>query len=126
MHSFIELSESLLVRFTQIDYSREMALLAVTEEKGKEIELGVARYSINPDSESCEFALVVADNMRGKGLGNKLMTGLMDAARLNGLKSIEGEVLKNNTNMLKLMKLLDFKVENSSKDDKLKFVRKIL
>jgi acetyltransferase len=126
MNSVQELSESMLVRFTQIDYSREMALLAVTEEQDKEIELGVTRFAINPDGESCEFALVVADCMRGKGLGNKLMTALMDAARSKGLKSMEGEVLKDNASMLKLMKRLGFSVETSTEDDGIKIVRKVL
>ena len=126
MNSMQELSESMLVRFTQIDYSREMALIAVTMEHDKEIELGVTRYAINPDGESCEFALVVADNMRGKGLGNKLMVALMDAARSKGLKIIEGEVLNNNASMLKLMHRLGFSVEVSQDDDSIKKVRKVL
>lgn len=126
MNSVQELSESMLVRFTQIDYSREMALLAVTEAHGKELELGVTRFAINPDGESCEFALVVADNMRGKGLGHKLMTALMDAARSKGMKVMEGEVLNNNASMLKLMKRLDFSIEASAEDDSVKKVRKVL
>jgi len=126
MNSMQELSESMLVRFTQIDYSREMALIAVTMEHNKEVELGVTRYAINPDGESCEFALVVADNMRGKGLGNKLMVALMDAARAKGLKIIEGEVLNNNASMLKLMHRLGFSVEASLDDDSIKKVRKVL
>ncbi|MDO9365433.1 MAG: bifunctional acetate--CoA ligase family protein/GNAT family N-acetyltransferase [Methylotenera sp.] len=126
MNSVQELSESMLVRFTQIDYSREMALLAVTDIKGKEVELGVARFAINPDAESCEFALVVADSMHGKGLGNKLMIALMDAARSKGLKSIEGEVLKDNASMLKLMTRLGFSIEKSTEDDSIKSVRKWL
>ncbi len=126
MNSVQELSESMLVRFTQIDYSREMALLAVTDEQDKEVELGVARFAINPDAESCEFALVVADSMHGKGLGSKLMIALMDAARSKGLKSMEGEVLKDNASMLKLMRRLGFSVETSTEDDGIKSVCKIL
>jgi len=126
MNSVQELSESMLVRFTQIDYSREMALIAVKEEHDKEIELGVTRYAINPDGESCEFALVVADSMRGRGLGHKLMIALMDTARSKGLKSMEGEVLNSNTSMLKLMKRLDFTIETNPEDDSIKTVRKVL
>jgi len=126
MSSVQELSESMLVRFTQIDYSREMALIAVKEEHDKEIELGVTRYAINPDGESCEFALVVADSMRGRGLGHKLMIALMDTARSKGLKSMEGEVLNSNTSMLKLMKHLDFTIETNPEDDSIKTVRKVL
>ncbi len=126
MDSVQELTATMLVRFTQIDYSREMALIAVTYSHGKEVELGVTRFAINPDGESCEFALVVADNMSGKGLGQKLMAALMDAARSKGLKVMEGEVLKNNRNMLKLVTRLGFSIETSPEDDSIKCVRKEL
>jgi len=126
MRSVQELTPDMLARFTQIDYSREMALLAVTGSHGKEVELGVTRFAINPDGESCEFALVVADSMRGKGLGQKLMTALMDAARSKGLKIMEGEVLTNNRSMLKLMTRLGFNIETSPEDDGIKNVRKVL
>jgi len=116
MNSVQELTENMLARLTQLDYSREMALLAVTREKGEEVELGVARYAINPDGDTCEFALVVADNMQGKGLGQKLMVSLMEAARLKGLKAIEGEVLGNNHNMLKLMNRMGFATRVSEED----------
>jgi acetyltransferase len=103
----------MLVRFTQIDYDREMALIAVTHfenEQGEatEVEIGVARYAINPDGESCEFALVISDKWQHRGIANKLMTALMDTARSRGLKVIQGEVLSNNHNMLKLMSKLGF------------------
>lgn len=126
MNSVQELSQAMLVRFTQIDYSREMALIAVTEEHGKEIEIGVARFATNPDGESCEFALAISDNMHGKGLGQKLMTALMDAARSKGLKAIEGDVLKNNSDMLLLMDRLGFIVGPNAEDDSIKSVRKVL
>ena len=116
MNSMQELTETMLVRFTQIDYSREMALIAVTLEQDKEIQLGVARFAINPDGNSCEFALVVADGMEGKGLGQKLMGLLMEAARSKGLSLIEGEVLSNNHNMLKLMTRLGFTIKTSEED----------
>ncbi len=126
MRSVQELSPDMLSRFTQIDYSREMALIAITLEHGKEVELGVTRFAINPDGESCEFALVVADRMRGKALGQKLMHALMDAARSKGLKIMEGEVLGNNSNMLKLMSRLGFSVETSQEDAGIKVVRRVL
>lgn len=125
MNNVQELSQAMLARFTQIDYSREMALIAVTEEHGQEIELGVTRYTINPDGESCDFALVVADSMRGKGLGNLLMVALMDVARSKGLKLIQGEVLINNASMLKLMARLDFTIEAHPEDANLKIVSKV-
>lgn len=116
MNSVQELTEEMLARLTQLDYSREMALVAVVEEFGKEIGLGVSRYAINPDGKTCEFALVIADNIAGKGLGQKLMVTLMDAARSNGLSVIEGEVLNNNHKMLKLMNRLGFSLKSSEDD----------
>jgi len=116
MNTMQELTETMLVRLTQIDYSREMALIATAAEQGKEVELGVARYTINPDGETCEFALVVADNVQGKGLGQKLMVALMEAARNKGLSVIEGEVLSNNNKMRKLMTRLGFSITSSDED----------
>jgi len=116
MNSVQELTEEMLARLTQIDYSREMALVAVTQDQSPETELGVARYAINPDGLSCEFALVVANNIAGKGLGQKLMIALMEAARSKGLEVIEGEVLSHNHNMLKLMNRIGFSIKPHSED----------
>ena len=108
-----ELSPSMLARFTQIDYDREMALIAVVVEDGQETEIGVARYVINPDGESCEFALVVADAWQHKGIGHRMMNALMDIARDKGLKTMEGEVLGSNRNMLGLVASLGFAVSEA-------------
>ncbi len=116
MRSLNELSPEMLIRFTQIDYDGEMALIAVTKETGKEIELGVARYVTNPDKRSCEFALVVSDRWQGQGIGHRLMYHLMEIARNRGLIIMEGEVLSNNTKMLNLMRSLDFHIEHIPDD----------
>jgi acetyltransferase len=126
MNSVQELTEDMLARLTQLDYSREMALVAVAEIDGAEIELGVARYAINPDGETCEFALVIADSIAGKGLGQKLMVSLMEAARSKGLSAIEGEVLNNNHRMLKLMGRLGFSSKSSGDDQGVMKVSKVL
>jgi acetyltransferase len=126
MNSVQELTEEMLARLTQLDYGREMALVAVVEELGKEIGLGVSRYAINPDGNTCEFALVIADNIAGKGLGQKLMVTLMDAARAHGLSIIEGEVLNNNHKMLKLMNRLGFTLKSSEDDPSVMKVSKEL
>jgi len=110
METLQELTPAMLVRFTQIDYDREMALMAVTDKGGLEVELGIARYTTNPDAESCEFALVVSDRWQHKGLGHKLMTALIDVARAKGLKRMEGEVLATNQAMLQLVSSLAFAV----------------
>jgi acetyltransferase len=126
MNTLQELSQTMLARFTQIDYDREMALIAVTEENGKEVEIGVCRYAINPDGDSCEFALVVSDQWQHKAIGHKLMGSLMDAARNRGLKTMEGEVLASNNNMLKLVATLGFAVATSVEDAAIKRVTRSL
>ena len=126
MNHIEQLTQAQLVGFTQIDYSRELAFIAITEEQGKEIELGVARYAINPDGESCEFAIVVADNIRGKGLGHKLMFELMAAARAKGMKIMQGDVLCNNANMLRFVENLGFTIEPHPDDIGLKSVIRVL
>ncbi len=118
--SLTELPPSMLSRFTLIDYDREMALVAVYKERkagddGEMIEteriIGVSRYITNPDSSSCEFSLVVADDFGGRGLGSRLMLSIMEVAREKGLAEIEGLVLSNNPGMLKLMKGLGFAIK---------------
>ena len=108
MRSLAELTPEMLIRFTQIDYDREMAFIATTEEDGEEIEIGVVRYVIEAGAESCEFALVVADEWQRKGIGSGLMKTLMGVARDRGLRTMRGEVLQRNAPMLRLMKSLGF------------------
>ena len=126
MDTLQELTQQMLVRFTQIDYDREMALIAVLEQDEKEIELGVCRYIINPDGETCEFALVVADAWQHKGIGLKLMGCLFEVARDKGLKVMEGEVLAANRSMLGLVERLGFSVRTSEEDPSVKQVKKAL
>ncbi|MHB1402230.1 MAG: bifunctional acetate--CoA ligase family protein/GNAT family N-acetyltransferase [Thiobacillus sp.] len=126
MDAVSELSPVALARLTQIDYSREMALLALTEIDGREVELGVARYAINPEGASCEFALVVNDQWQKQGIGHKLMDVLMDVARGKGVKVMEGEVLKTNRPMLKLVEALGFRIEPHPEDDTVRRISRAL
>jgi acetyltransferase len=126
MDTLQELTQSMLVRFTQIDYDREMALIAVLEQDDKEVELGVCRYITNPDGESCEFALVIADEWQHKGIGLKLMNSLMQVAVSKGLKLMEGEVMGTNHAMLALVERLGFNISTSPDDVAIKRVVKTL
>jgi acetyltransferase len=113
MDTLRELTPAMLVRFTQIDYDREMAFVATLEEGGREAEIGAARYIANPDGESCEFALVIADDWQRKGLGRRLMDQLIDVARARGLRSMIGHVLAENRGMLQLCQGLGFSIIDS-------------
>lgn len=120
-----ELSLSTLVRFTQIDYDREMTLIATYNEAGKEINIGVANYIMNADRQACEFALVVADAWQNKGLGSLLMTSLLQVAKTRGLTEMIGLVLSDNVNMLKLASALGFVISNSD-DQTIKIITKVI
>jgi acetyltransferase len=98
-----ELTPAMLARFTQIDYDREMALVAVDESGSARSIVGVARYIIIFDGDSAEFAIVVGDAWQGRGVARLLMTRLADCARARGLKRLEGAVLRSNSRMLKFM-----------------------
>ncbi len=108
MHAINELTPEMLVRFTQIDYSREMALVAITDEDTGPVQQGVARYVINPDETSCEFAIVVTDQRQRQGIGTILMNALMDSARNQGVTEMSGTVRSDNETMLALMDALGF------------------
>lgn len=126
MQSLRELTPDMLIRFTQIDYDREVAFVAMAQDNGEDIEVGVCRYAINPDRFSCEFALAIADAWQGRGLGGVLMQVLIDTARRKGLRTIMGEVLAENTAMLKLMQRLGFERQKSPDDDSIVVVTKYL
>lgn len=126
MHVLKELPISMLVRLTQIDYDREMALIALVQRAGKDVEIGVSRYTINPDGVTCEFALAVSDEWQHKAVGHKLMNALIEVARDKGLQLMEGIVLASNQEMLGLVTSLGFKVEMDEDDHTLRKVSKDL
>jgi len=122
MNSVHELSLEMLVRFTQIDYHNEMALVAIFPSINGEEEIGVARYMTNPDKKTCEFAIVVSDKWQGRGIARLLMQKLIDIARNRGLEVMEGQVLANNFRMLELMTSLNFQIGNDPTDPGIKLV----
>ena len=123
MDTLRELTQSMLVRFTQIDYDREMALIATMDDaNGKLVQIGVARYVTNPDGETVEFALAVADDWQKHGVGRKLMSALIDCARQKGYRAIVGDVLAMNSKMFRLMASLGFTIHPHHEDPAVKRV----
>lgn len=117
-----ELPPRLLARFTQIDYDREMAIIALLESDETKI-IGVVRYMLNPDAKSCEFSLAVADEVHGQGVGGSLMQRLMQIAKARGLVVMEGIVLANNSAMLRLVTRLGFSNAADPDDGEMRIVR---
>jgi len=126
MDTLRELTPTMLARFTQIDYDREMAFVAVVMREGHEVEVGVCRYVTNPDGSTCEYAIVVADDWQCRGLGRRMMTQLIEVARAQGLKAMIGHVLASNGGMLGLCEALGFAVADSADDPQVKRVTLVL
>jgi acetyltransferase len=104
------LTPAMLARFTQIDYDREMALIAVCAQDGRERQVGVCRYITLPDGATCEYAIVVADAWQGRGLGRLMMSRLAAIARERGLATMMGLVDSTNSGMLKLCSAQGFAI----------------
>lgn len=104
------LSPKMLVLLTQIDYDRDMALVALERSGPVESMLGVARLMSDPDVTRSEFAVLVADPWQGKGIGATLMKDLIRIAQGRGIKIIYGIILAENRQMLALARKLGFNV----------------
>ena len=105
------LPHSDLVRFCNIDYAREMAIVAEITEGGRRREIGVGRLIAEPDRRRGEFAVVIADQYQTKGLGRKLVDMLIDIAEERRFESIFGVVLRDNAPMLSLCREMGFSVK---------------
>ena len=97
-----------IARFTQIDYARAMAFVAIEKSSGQ--MLGVVRLHANADYERGEYAVLVRSDCKGRGLGWLLMQLIIDYARSEGIRSIEGQVLRENTAMLAMCRELGFAI----------------
>jgi acetyltransferase len=110
-HVIRDITHEMLVRFCNIDYDREMAIIAEHTEGGKKRNIGVGRLIIEPGDKRAEFAVVVADEFQGKGLGTKLVDMLIGIGEEKGLESIYGIVLPDNRKMIDLCRALGFDIK---------------
>ncbi|WP_029918906.1 bifunctional acetate--CoA ligase family protein/GNAT family N-acetyltransferase [Nevskia soli] len=100
-------SHDLAARMTQIDYDRELALV-ITPEKGAENLIGMGTLSADPDGARAEFAVLVDKEHCGLGLGRHLLEQFLQHARQQGIGTVFGEVLAENSTMLGLARSLGF------------------
>lgn len=108
------LTHRFLARMTQIDYAREIAFVAIEEASGA--LLGVVRYFADPDLRHGEFAVLVRSDLKGKGLGWRLMGLLVDYAKAEGIEALVGSVLEENAAMLQMCKEMGFKSSSHAGD----------
>ncbi len=100
-----------LARWTQIDYDREMAFIAVLLENGEQkYTLGVIRAYFDPDNITAEFAIGVRSHLKGKGLGSILMDKMVRYCKQKKTKYLVGYTLNENTPMQLLAKKFSFEI----------------
>jgi len=100
------------VRYCNIDYDREIAIIAELTEDGERKIMGVVRVPIEPDGKTGEFAFIVADPWQGLGLGSKLVDYMIEICKNKGLETLYGVILRDNTRAISLVKAMGFKIEN--------------
>jgi acetyltransferase len=112
MYNLREAGDALIATLVNVDQHRTMALLALTGEGDAERIIGVARYAADDGSdETCEFAVVVADDWQCRGIGTTLTRLLFDYAAAHGFRTIYGMVLADNQRMIDLAEWLGLTVE---------------
>ena len=109
-----DFSHGFIARFTQIDYARAMAFIAI-DETSRDM-LGVVRIHIDPNYETAEYAILVRSDLKGHGLGWTLMELIIEYARSEGLRAIRGQVLRENVTMLAMCRKLGFTVTADPQD----------
>jgi acetyltransferase len=102
----VELPPALLHQMTHVDPDHQRAWVALAEGEGRPAIVADARYVLQADGRSAEFALAVADAWQGSGLGRRLIDRLIDEARRQGLAELVGDVLRSNTRMIRMMRRL--------------------
>lgn len=111
-----------LARYCQVDYDREIALVASLEDEDREKIIGVCRLTILPDGESGELAVVVGDPWQGNGVGKTLMEKTLKVAMNKGLKEVWMDVLKDNKAMNALATKFGFKKAASRDPDIIRYL----
>ncbi len=103
-----DITHDMLTRFCNIDYDREMAIVAELKDENRKRIIGIARIIVEGDLKSGEWAVLVHDDYQGKGLGYKLVDLMIGIAQDKGLEEIYAIVLTENDKMLRVGRRLGF------------------
>jgi acetyltransferase len=115
-----ELSDARIAQFTHLDYEHAMAFIAIEERTGK--MLGVVRLHLDEDRTGGEYAVIVRSRLKGHGLGWLLMQRIIDYATAAGLKQMHGQVLTENSTMLRMCAELGFDIADDPNSSYIKVV----
>jgi len=111
-----QMTHELMTRFTQIDYDREMAIIALIKDEGEEEMIGVVRIIADPWGEAAEYAILVADEWQGLGLGSQMTDYIIEIAQDMELERLYATVLASNKGMLSLFERKGFAIEREDFD----------
>jgi acetyltransferase len=114
-----QVPRAFIARLTQIDYARTMALIALD---AADAMLGVVQLESDPDVETGEYAILLRSDLKGRGLGWRLMRTLVRLARREGLTTVTGQVLTENASMLALCRELGFEIAPDPDDPQVRSV----
>jgi acetyltransferase len=98
-------------RYCDIDYGKEVGIVAELEEKGRKKILGVVRLEIEADKKEGEMAFIVADPWQGLGLGSQMIDHMIDICRMRGLETVYSLTLPNNHKAIRLLKKRGFTIQ---------------
>ena len=113
------LSRQMAARLTQIDYDREMGLVAIEQGAEGDAFAGIVHMAADPDKERAEFGVLVRSDLKGQGLGWALMNEVITYARGQGILVLFGEILRGNTRMVQMCRELGFTIESNPEDPEL-------
>lgn len=103
-----EWTHEMLIRYTQTDYDREIAIIGEVTEEGHKKMVGVSRLIADPYNETAEFAIVIGDPWQRQGLGSMMSEYVIDIAKRRGIKKIIAYTLEDNMVMQHLFEKLKF------------------
>ena len=115
-----DFSHAFLAKLIQIDYARAIAFVALDAATGA--MMGVVRLHADANHETGEYAILVRSDLKGLGIGWELMRLMIEWAKAEGLKVVEGQVLRENTTMLEMCRALGFAIRSDPDDPDIKAV----
>ncbi len=105
-----------VARYCNIDYDKEMAIVAELTEEGRRRILGVVRLVVEPDGKTGEIAFIVADPWQGLGLGWKMVDYMIEICRDKRLETIYALILRDNHRAIILVKEMGFAIAHFDED----------
>jgi len=102
-------------RYCYIDYDREIAIVAETEEEGKKKIIGVGRLIADPEHQAVEYAILVADRWQNMEIGSQLTDYCLDISKKWGLKKVVAQTNSNNTRIISMFRKRGFNIEHDKK-----------